>query len=532
MKRLLLPVLLSGLPFFAGCAHFGQSQADIEDLGPMPAVTEEGGSLPLDDTGANVPADLTATTDADLWQRVRDGFALDLDADNDRIRAQRDWYARHQAYLDRVAERAERYLHHIVEETEQRDMPLELALLPIVESAFDPFAYSHGRAAGPWQFIPGTGRYFGLDQNYWYDGRRDITASTDAALRYLQQLADRFDGDWLLALASYNAGAGTVSKAIRYNQQRGRPTDFWNLRLPRETRAYVPKLLAIAQIVREPEKYDISLRPIPDQPYFAQVEVDGQIDLAEAAELANISVEELYLLNPGFSRWATPPQGPHALLLPVDHAEQFATRLADLPAEARIRWDTYTIRSGDSLISIAQKYHTTPDTLRSANKLRGNTIIAGRTLLIPRPSAGADQYSLSADQRLEAIQNRGAAGKQKHQYTVRSGDSFWKISRQYNVGVRELAKWNNMAPGDPLRVGQTLVVWSSQAAPAVASSPARPEMIRKVNYAVRSGDSLSRIANRFRVSVNEIANWNRINTRNYLRPGQRLTLYVDVRNAY
>lgn len=532
MKRILYPALLSGVVLFAGCASLNPTTDDVDNLGPMAAVTEEGGNLPLEDGDTSSPQPIASADGADLWQRMRTGFTLDLDIENNRISVQRNWYARNQAYLDRVATRAERYLHYIVEQAEQRNMPLELALLPVVESAFDPFAYSHGRAAGAWQFIPGTGRHFGLDQNYWYDGRRDITASTDAALEYLQQLADRFDGDWLLALASYNSGAGTVSKAIRYNKQRGRPTDFWNLNLPRETRAYVPKLIAIAQLVREPGKYGISLQSITDQAYFAKVDVDGQIDLAEAAKLADISVEELYLLNPGFSRWATPPQGPHSLLLPVDHAEQFMQRLADLPAEARVRWDQHTIRSGESLISIAQKYHTTPDTLRSANKLRGNTIIAGHTLLIPRPSANADSYSLSADQRLETIQNRGAAGKQKHEYTVRSGDSFWKISRQYSVGVRELAKWNNMAPGDPLRVGQTLVVWSAAPIAASKSSPARPEMIRKVNYAVRNGDSLSRIASRFRVSINEIANWNRINTKNYLRPGQRLTLYVDVRNAY
>src|SRR5690606_24980913 len=335
-----------------------------------------------------------------------------------------DWYARHQAYLDRVATRAERYMHYIVEETEKRNMPMEMALLPIVESAFDPFAYSHGRAAGAWQFIPSTGEFFGLNQNWWYDGRRDVTASTDAALKYLQQLADRFDGDWLLALASYNAGAGTVSKAIRYNQSRGRPTDFWSLNLPRETRAYVPKLIAISQIVRNPEQYNVTLKPIADTPYFASIDVGSQIDLAEAAKLADIPSEELYLLNPGYSRWATPPQGPHTLLLPVAHADAFREKLATLPEEARMRWDHYTIRSGDSLISIAKRFQTTPETLRTANKLRGNTIIAGDSLLIPRPSASSDAYALSADNRLEAIQSRAVAGRNKHDYTVRSGDSF------------------------------------------------------------------------------------------------------------
>lgn len=532
MKRLLSPVLLSLVCAVAGCAHLAPGRASLDELGPMPAATEQGGALPLESVTETTPEAPADATDADLWQRVRDGFALDLDIDNPRIKAQRDWYARHQAYLDRVATRAERYLHHIVEEADKRGIPMEMALLPIVESAFDPFAYSHGRAAGAWQFIPSTGTHFGLDQNWWYDGRRDITASTDAALKYLQQLADRFDGDWLLALASYNAGAGTVSRAIRNNERRGRPTDFWSLNLPRETRAYVPKLIAIAQIVRNPEQYNISLQPIPDTPYFASIDVGSQIDLAEAAKLADIPAEELYLLNPGYSRWATPPQGPHTLLLPIAHVETFNEKLAALPEEARMRWEHYTIRPGDSLISIARKFQTTPDTLRTANKLRGNTIIAGDSLLIPRPSASSEAYALSADNRLEAIQNRAVAGRSKHEYTVRNGDSFWKISRQFNVGVRELAKWNNMAPGDPLRVGQSLVVWSTQA-PAWRGNdtPAQAAMIRKVNYPVRRGDSLSRIASRFNVSINQIASWNGLNTSKYLQPGQRLTLYVDVRNA-
>lgn len=537
MNKLFHPALVTAALMTAsvtisGCAAFSPKQETVDNLGPMPAVTEDGGSLPLEETQTVEPE--TPVADADIWIRVRAGFSLDLDSDNNRIRVQREWYAKHQAYLDRVATRAERYMYYIVEQAESRDMPLELALLPVVESAFDPFAYSHGRAAGPWQFIPSTGRMFKLHQNWWYDGRRDVTASTDAALEYLSRLANRFDGDWLLALASYNAGAGTVSKAIRYNKKRGLPTDFWNLNLPRETRAYVPKLIALSQLVRNPERYGITIKPIADTAYFEKIDAGSQIDLAEAAELAGISLEELYLLNPGYSRWATPPEGPHTLLIPVDHAEEFQQRLADLPEEARMRWDRYTIRSGDSLISIANRYQTTPATLRTANKLRGNTIIAGDTLLIPKPSAQLSEYSLSADERLSAVQNKGVSGREKQHYAVRSGDSFWKISRQYNVGVRELAKWNNMAPGDPLKIGQTLVIWSAQArAPSSNSnSSARPEMIRKVNYAVRNGDSLSRIASRFNVSVNEITDWNRINKQRYLRPGQRLTLYVDVRNAY
>ena len=522
-----LPVAI----MLSACSHLS-SPDSVDQLAPMPAAGEQSATSEGLANGMQEPAPLEPVTSEpeDIWGRVRDGFALDLSLDNDRIRAQRDWYARHQNYLDRVATRAERYLHYIVEQAEARDMPLEMVLLPVVESAFDPFAYSHGRASGPWQFIPSTGRYFNLHQNWWYDGRRDIVASTDAALTYLQKLADRFDGDWLLALASYNAGAGTVSRAITRNKALGRPTDFWNLNLPRETRAYVPKLLAISQIVAEPETYGVTLKPISDTPYFRVVEAGSQLDLAEAARLADISSEELYLLNPGYNQWATPPEGPHRILVPVAKADAFEQKLAALPADARMRWQRYTIRSGDSLIRIANRFNVTVGMIQRANNLRGNRIIAGQNLMIPTPAQNGDAYALTADKRLAAKQDRGVSGRQRVDHHVRPGDTLWEIAQQHKVSVGELAKWNNMAPRDPLRVGQALAVWTSQ--PTTVAAAARPEMIRKVNYSVRNGDSLYRIANRFNVGVNDIARWNGIDTGKYLRPGQRLTLYVDVRNAF
>lgn len=512
------------------------SDEALDDLAPMPAAGESVDDVALAN-GMEEPAPIDpevseSQPNPDLWVRLRDGYALDLSVENSRIKAQRDWYARHPQYIMRVTTRAERYLHHIVEQAEARDMPLELALLPVVESAFDPFAYSHGRAAGPWQFIPSTGDYFGLHRSWWQDQRRDVLKSTDAALTYLQKLADRFDGDWLLALASYNAGGGTVSRAIKRNRRAGKPTDFWNLSLPRETSAYVPKLLAIAQIVQDPERYNVALHAIPNEPYFAKVDTHGQIDLAQAARLADISIEELYLLNPAYNRWATSPDGPHHLLVPADRADSFNERLAALPSNERMQWARYTIKPGDNLGSIAQRHRTTAQVLRSVNNLKGNTIIAGRALLIPGPASASSDYSLSADARLAAKQNAPRSGRQKVRYQVRSGDTLWDIARSHQVGVKELARWNNMAPGDSLRIGQTLAIWSKSSSPqATSSSPAA--MTRKVNYAVRNGDSLYAIADRFNVSVNDIKDWNQSVARSrYIQPGQRLTLYVDIRQAY
>src|SRR5690554_2686497 len=252
----------------------------------------------------------------DIWARIRNGYGLPV-ISNAQVDAHLKWYSNHQAHLDRVTERSQRYLHYVVSELENNDMPLELALLPMIESSYDPFAYSRAKAAGLWQFVSGTGKNFGLRQDWWYDGRRDVVASTDAAIRYLQRLYNMFDNDWLLALAAYNSGEGRVRRAIEKNRSAGKPTDFWSLQLPKETRSYVPHLLALAQIVRTPEAYSVSLHDIPNDPYFIKISLDSQIDLMQAARLADIDLTELQHLNAGYNRWLTAPSGEHVLLVPV-----------------------------------------------------------------------------------------------------------------------------------------------------------------------------------------------------------------------
>lgn len=467
--------------------------------------------------------------DSDLWDITRTYFALNLDQDSPRIDAQVKWFKKHPRYVDRVVKRASRYYHYVLHETIKRGMPAEIALLPIVESAYDPFAYSHGRAAGPWQFIPSTGKHFGLKKTWWYDGRRDIVASTDAALTYLQQLHNRFD-DWELALAAYNAGGGTVSLAMKKNRRNGKPTDFWSLTLPTETTAYVPKLLAVAKVFRNPDQHGITLQPLKNEPYFKEIATGSQIDLAQAADLAGIDTQELYLLNPGFNRWATDPAGPHRLLIPADKASQLESELAALPAAQRVKWTRHTIKSGESLIGIAKKYRTTVEVVRTANNITGNNIRAGKTLMVPTASQHASAYVMSQAERLNRKQEQIArrTNRQKIKHTVKNGESFWTISRKHKVGVRQLASWNNMAPGDPLMVGKALIIWKDR---TTTHSSASPGVIRKVGYTVRNGDSLSRIANRFNVSVNNIVAWNSLEQNNILKPGQRLTLHVDVTQA-
>ena len=475
----------------------------------------------------------TVDTEAynDVWSRVKEQLAFTVPG-NRRVRAQKNWYSKHPSYMKRVSARATPYLFHIVEELEKNKLPMELALLPIVESAFDPFAYSHGRASGMWQFIPGTGKNFGLKQNWWYDGRRDVYLSTQAAIKYLKYLHKRFKGDWLHALAAYNSGEGNVSRAIRINKRKGKKTDFWSLNLPRETKAYVPKLLALAEMLSERPEVDELWTPINNLPYFGRVATESQIDLSLAAALADISMNDFYQLNPAYNQWATAPKGPHHILLPINKVSGFQKNLAEIPKAQRISFKKYTIKRGDSLIRIANKFGTTVQLLKDNNDIRNNSIREGKSLLIPVASKARDKYHKSSQQRLMAKQNAKRKG-QKVTYKVKSGDSIWDISRKYKVGMRSLAKWNNMAPTDPLKIGQKLVIWSKQAPPKIASLSQGSRKTKKIYYTVRSGDSLARIADKFKVSLNSVKKWNKTTgKKKYLQPGDSLTLYVDITRQF
>lgn len=509
------------------------SRTKLDDaIDPTLKKTAEDAREKLDDPDQKIAEENDATPD--LWHRLRAGFALDHDASEPRVQAQLNWYKKHPRYIDRVVDRGSRYLHYIVSEAEKRGLPTELALLPVVESAFDPFAYSHGRAAGLWQFIPSTGKYFGLTQSWWHDDRRDIIAATDAALTYLDRLATRFDGDYMLALAAYNSGGGTVSSAMRRNRKRNQPTDYWSLDLPRETRHYVPKLIALAKIFDDPQAHGIELPPLDDEPYFEVVDTGSQLDLAQAAELAGVDIDEIYLLNPSYNRWATSPDGPHRLLVPRDQAETFATALKSIDPAKRVSWRNYKVESGDTLSTIAKRYSTTPSVIQQVNNLESHIIRIGQRLMIPSAAEQAGTYSLSASERLARKQERSGknANGTRVDYKVRSGDTFWDIAREHRVSVRQLASWNGMAPGDPLMPGKKLVIWSKSKQPAMLASTNRGKgMVRKVGYQVRKGDSLSTIASRFAVNVRDIASWNDLNTSRYLQPGQSLVLYVDIRNS-
>lgn len=381
-----------------------------------------------------------------VWDRIRDGFRFaDLDSPHTDYYVR--WYSERPEYLERMAERASMYLYYIVEELERRDFPMEIALLPAIESAFKPRAYSRAHAVGLWQFISATGRRYGLKQNWWYDGRRDVIESTRAAIAYLEFLHDEFDGDWFHALAAYNGGERRVRRAIVANRGRGKPTDYEYLNLQRETMRYVPKLLAVKRIVQNPERYDVALKPIPNRPYFDVVELDSQIDLGIVADAAGVSMAQIHDLNPGFRRWATDPDGPHRLLVPVGREERVVARLDKLPESQRMRWARYRIRPGDTLSGIARRYGVSVGALQSSNRLRGTLIRAGQTLLVPLSTASI------------ASPGYGQQSGQPVVHHVKRGDTLWGIARRYKVRVRQLQHWNQIAAQDVLRLGQQIMVY-------------------------------------------------------------------------
>lgn len=484
-----------------------------------PEVLAEAGEVPAAEETQTL-AGLTPEQYPDVFDRMRAGFKLQ-DIDSRAIDAQLAWYANNPEYLERVFGRAGLYLHHIVKEIEARGMPLELALLPVVESAFEPYARSWATANGLWQFMPGTGERFGLKQDWWYDGRRDVLASTRAALDYLQYMHDEFFDDWLLAIAAYNCGEFRVQREVNANRALGKPVDFFSLRLPSETRAYVPKLLAMRRLVANPEDYGISFSPIPNEPYFVKVDTGSQLDLTLAAELAGITLDEVFELNPGFHRWATDPAGPHFLLLPRDTADAFKRNLELLGPDERVRVSMHTVKPGETLAAIAQKYRTQTVVVRDMNNLTATSpLVVGSELRVPSAVVNLPPKVMLAAARVDGRNTR--TGSRPAVHVVRSGDSLWRIAKNHRMDVATLARINGMGTSDTLRTGQKLVLntRASGAAPA-PSSGSRP-----VSYQVRSGDTLSRIAQVFGVTVSDLVNWNGISKHSVLRPGQKLTVNV------
>ncbi len=383
----------------------------------------------------------------DLWDRVRARMAL-KDNQNPRVEARVKYLKGQPNYLTGLTRRAQPYLHMIVREIERRGMPMELALLPEVESSYNPRALSPKAASGMWQFIPSTGTLMGLAQNDWYDGRNDIVASTRAALSYLEGLHKDLGGDWALAIAAYNCGPERVRSAQQANRSQGKPTDFWSLDLPAETEAYVPQLLAIAEVVGTPARYGLTLPAVPDRPQLELVQVARQVDLDQAARLADLSPDTLNHLNPGLKRGKTQPSGPHTLLVPAGAGQRLRLHLAGSttspvarPAVAVSDEDGYRVRKGENLAGIARRLGVSVADLRAANGLKGDKVAPGTRLTVPGPD-------------LALAATRGGTDGQV--YVVKGGDTLASVARNHKVSREDLAAWNGMGRNDPLLPGQRL----------------------------------------------------------------------------
>ncbi|MBI5462393.1 MAG: LysM peptidoglycan-binding domain-containing protein [Gammaproteobacteria bacterium] len=400
------------------------------------------------------------------WNRMRDNFQFPTARDA-RLDRQIVWYQSNASSLRNALDRADPFMGWILDQLESQNLPAELALLPVIESGYQPLARSPGGAAGLWQFVPGTGNRFGLKESRWYDGRRDVIASTQAALEYFAFLRDEFSGDWLLALAAYNCGEGTVARAVQRNHARGLPEDVWHLNLPTHTLDYVAKLLALRDIVATRSHYGIALPNLDAETQIALVDTHGQIDLGKAANLAGISIDDMRRLNPGLKRHATAPNG--QLVIPVDAAEKFAAKLANLNYDDR---------------------------------------------------TAAPQAESNATSAVVATAATGPT------YRVRSGDTLWSISRRHKLSMQQLLSLNDLSSDAKLRIGQTLQVVAAKTTTA-AKAPSKSR--QTLQYTVRRGDSLMQISRRYRVTVSDLRSWNDLKSDQYLQPGQKLTLYPDTR---
>jgi len=417
---------------------------------PAPVFFRAGSDNPDAVAGETLPIQFEY---GDLWIRIREGFGLP-DLESTEVKSAESWYATRPDYVARMVDRSRRYLYYIVGEVQKRGMPTEVALLPMIESAYNPMAYSRSRASGIWQFIPSTGKHFGLEQTWWLDERRDVVAATDGALDYLQKLYAEF-GDWYLALAAYNWGEGSVRRAIAANAKRGLPTNYQSLSMPAETRQYVPKLQAVKNIIRDPEIFGLDLADVPDAPYFAVVRTTRKMDIKKAAELAEMPLDEFLSLNPQHNRPVIAGADATTLLLPYDKAELFAAKL-ELSDQPMVTWQAYQTRPGETLAQIAARFGMPLETLRTVNGIgaRANSVPAGHALLVPS-QAPSDATAAS----LQNVVFTAVPSTRTVYHRVGKGESLASIAVRYDVTQQDIRSWNQ-GLGPHLAVGQKLRIVS------------------------------------------------------------------------
>lgn len=541
-----------------------------------------------DPSSITAPEAVTVVNQNDLWQRIRTGFAMPTLQD-DYVTRHENRYLANPAYLQRLFQRSGKYLHFVVNEVEKRGMPQEIALLPMIESAYNPQAYSHAKAAGLWQFIPSTGTHYGLEQTWWYDGRRDIYAATNAALDYLTMLHNMF-GDWQLALAAYNWGEGAVQRAVNRNLAKGLPTDYLSLKMPAETRNYVPKLMAIRNMIATPESYGLTLPALENKPYFTAVSTSRHIDLDLAAELAGMSVPEFLTLNPAYNKPVIAYKPQRKVLVPIEKADLFNENLANRNGNL-LSWQPYQAIKGDTIESLAAQFGADPSSLSAINRISKPRLKPGQLVLVPRRSevtaslaqantspkqaessivvakekpielalnqpsekeaiSSSEVISVVAESSVipspipekaavipettdaeiaQAAPTEAPVVEAKPQYhVVAKGDTAYNIARRYGLSVDELLQINQLKNAN-INLGKRLNVLAD-AAPLNTkekiSQKATSKSKSSSQYKVKTGDTAAKIARRFSVAVPELLRWNGLKNNSILKPGDDLTIYL------
>ncbi len=441
-----------------------------------------------------------AHTAPNVWEVLRYEFTLNHETSRVEVQDQIQWFIAHPGFITKVCRQSEPYIYHIINEVKKKKLPGELALLPMIESAFDPFAYSVAGAAGLWQLMPLTGKDLGLTQDWWFDGRRSISSSTDAALNYLLYLNNFFSGDWILAIAAYDAGAGTIDRAIKAIPKSGNAVSFWELSVPRETQIYVPRLLALAEIISNPSRYKLVLPEIAYLPYFEEVNIGSPIDLNHAAKMAGMSYKELIKLNPGFNRWTTAPNKPFKLLIPTEKVQQFYFNLANLPEQKRVSWEMYQVQPGDSLDNIAMKYHTTVNFIKQLNQLTTNHLKPNQSILIPSTKNTPIVVKEPTATILPLKHQMLASREHRIIHIVQENDNYNTLVRTYGISAQQIQIWNKITNNQPLYKGQQLIIFKKINQPTY--------------YMVKKGDSLRDIAQKHQTQIERLLALNPGLTRN------------------
>lgn len=441
MKKL---TLVSATLLLAACQQTPQVMVDKKETNQQPEAVKVETVVEVKEE-VIAPKPLAPHEHEDVWQRIRSQLSIEV-PDQPAVEKWKKYYLSHPRFMATISKRAEPYLHYIVTEIEKRNMPVELALLPIVESAYLPYGVSHKSAVGLWQFMPASAKRFDVRINKWFDGRRDVIESTNAALSYFEFFHDTFDEDWLNAVAAFNSGEGRVGRAIARNKKAGKKTDFWSLKLPLETNNFVPKLLAIADILKHHESLNYEFTPIANKPAIDFVAINNQLDLELAAKWSDVDINRLQQLNPGLNFLVTMPNQQHQVVMPADKAQLLRDKLAQTDPKEWMRWLEYKVRSGDSLSRIAAQHDSKVSEIKAANDLSSNRIYIGQTLAIPLVDFDKSMWRSATKKGRKVI------------HTVKSGDNLWDISRAYKVSVKDIVRWNRISAGSILKLKQKLTI--------------------------------------------------------------------------